>query len=351
MEAVIDVDKIRENAAKVRSMAAGKELTLMLKADAYNHGADVVAAATQEFADAFGVAVPEEARRLKAVNGFTHGITVYSPLPREIPAVVAEGFVPVIYSAECLEALRYSGGAEVDIKFDTGMGRLGFKGEEGVREAAFAARRSRLKIGKLLTHLPSAASASECVALFNDYKRVFEEAFGESFPAEYSASDALIEGLSGDGYRIGRLLYEGAMKIYSEVLAVSFLKKGEHAGYDGVYTAPDDIAVAVLQGGYYDGVRRDFRGGKVVFNNRMMTIAAVCMDVTIVAGAPAELRQGDKVCLFDGGIDAGDANIYEQWTSFKGRTERKYLLHGKILTEENCLGALRPCFRQGRGIA
>ena len=118
MEAVIDVDKIRENAAKVRSMAAGKELTLMLKADAYNHGADVVAVATQEFADAFGVAVPEEARRLKAVHGFAHGITVYSPLPREIPAVVAEGFVPVIYSAECLEALRYSGGAEVDIKID-----------------------------------------------------------------------------------------------------------------------------------------------------------------------------------------------------------------------------------------
>src|SRR5699024_10169933 len=142
---------------------------------------------------------------------------------------------------------------------------------------------------------------------------------------EYAASDGIIRCFGGDGYRIGRLLYSGAMNVYGTVLAKGYLKKGESAGYNGIYTAPFDTVTAIVSGGYYDGVRRDYHGAKLHFKGNTMTIAAVCMDVTIVAEVPPELKVGDTVRLFDGNSEmgVGDANIYETMTSFKGRTRRK----------------------------
>lgn len=341
MDAIVDVNKIRENAEKIRKAAAGKRLTLMVKADAYNHGAAVVAAVTKDVADAFGVATSEEAAALKNA-GIAVPITVYSPSPDDIAAVAEKGFVPVVHSAECMEALKGCPGATVDIKIDTTMNRFGFRGEKAVEQAAGAARDIGLNVRTLLTHIPDPSFQSESAGIFECRKRTFERVYGRKLPGEYAASDGMLNGAGGDGYRIGRLLYEGAMRVYGRVLSKGFLKKGEHAGYGGVYTADEDTGTAVVSGGYYDGVRRDYRGAEVTFGGRVMCVAAVCMDVTIVAHAPEELKVGDSVTVFDGHSPMGgsDANIYEILTSFKGRTKRKYLSNGQIYTEEEYIRAL-----------
>ena len=341
LDIIIDADRIRKNAERIRAAAADKRLTLMVKADGYNHGAKIVATLTKEYADCFGVATLSEAKELTAA-GITLPVTVFSPFPREMPEIVNSGYVPVVHSAECLENLKNAVGATVDIKIDTTMNRLGFRGMAAVKDAARAARELGLNIRSLLTHIPDPARAQKSISLFNVYKGIFEETFGKRLPGEYAASDGIIRCLGGDGYRIGRLLYSGAMNVYGTVLAKGYLKKGESAGYNGIYTAPFDTVTAIVSGGYYDGVRRDYHGAKLHFKGNTMTIAAVCMDVTIVAEVPPELKVGDTVRLFDGNSEmgVGDANIYETMTSFKGRTRRKYLSNGQIHTEEDYIRTL-----------
>ena len=113
------------------------------------------------------------------------------------------------------------------------------------------------------------------------------------------------------------------------------------AGYGGIYVAPRDTATAVVEGGYADGIRRDYRGAEVVAaGGERMEIAAVCMDAFIAANAPVSLKPGDKVEVFgedtlDSFLDVSDANVYEIYTSFKGRTERKYITDGKIRDTES----------------
>lgn len=343
LDAIIDVGKLRENAEKIRNAASGKRLTFMVKADGYNHGAAVVAALTADLADDFGVATAAEASALKRA-GIGVPVTVYSPSPEDIAAVIGNGSVPVVHSAECMEALKGFPGAVVDVKIDTTMNRFGFRGETAVVDAAVAARNIGLKVRTLLTHIPDPGAAAESIAVFNARKSAFEKYYGQKLPGEYAASDGMLHAVGGDGYRIGRLLYEGAMKVYGTVLAKGALKKGERAGYNGVYTATGDTLTAVVSGGYYDGIRRDYRGAKVLYDGTPVTVAAVCMDVTILADVPERMKTGDRVLMFDGRspIGNGDANIYETMTSFKGRIKRKYLSDGKIFTEEDYKTAFLP---------
>ncbi len=129
----ISLRAFRENIRMVRTrLAPGVGFAALAKSDGYGHGAAAIGrVALEEGCRFLIVASFEEAQELRA-QGVTGDVLIVGPIfPEQAPEVVAGGFAVAGASLDVLRALetaaaRQERRARVHLKFDTGMGRLGF---------------------------------------------------------------------------------------------------------------------------------------------------------------------------------------------------------------------------------
>ena len=136
----------------------------VVKADAYGHGIETVAAAVSGHVDWFGVANLQEAVCVRrATARMPVPVLILGPaLPSERAAIVEGGFCPVISTLE--EASAYEAEAlrrglerfELHLAVDTGMGRMGVWEEEAVGLIQAIGGMSSVRLAGLATHFPSA---------------------------------------------------------------------------------------------------------------------------------------------------------------------------------------------------
>src|SRR4051794_22838642 len=132
-EAVIDLDAVRANAARIGQIAAGSGAGVMavVKADAYGHGAVPCARAAKQAGAAWlGTALPEEALELRAA-GLTGPILswlhrVGGPWEDLIAGDIdVTAYAPWALEEITAAAQRIGRPARVQLKADTGLGRGG----------------------------------------------------------------------------------------------------------------------------------------------------------------------------------------------------------------------------------
>src|SRR4051794_8733491 len=132
--AEIDLNHLAANFNQVKQRVnPAARVMAVVKANAYGHGAvECARRLANEGADWFGVALPEEGIELRAsgisqpvlcLGGFWHG---------QAGVCIQHGLTPVVYRLDMIESLNQAaslGGvvADVHVKVDTGMGRLGIR--------------------------------------------------------------------------------------------------------------------------------------------------------------------------------------------------------------------------------
>ena len=130
--AEIDLDALASNFRWVRGrVAAGVKVMAVIKANAYGHGAvECARRLAREGADWFAVATPEEGLELRragikqpilSLGGFWEG---------QASLCIDAALTPVVYRLDMIEALDRAARerqtvADLHLKIDTGMGRLG----------------------------------------------------------------------------------------------------------------------------------------------------------------------------------------------------------------------------------
>src|SRR6202789_1743374 len=128
----IDIGALRNNLAVLRRLAPKSRVMAGIKANDYGHGLVTVARAL-ESADALAVARLGEARTLRDAGVKIPLVLIEGVLAREqLDAAAAADLEVVVHSAEQLELLKAApAGARFKIwlKLDSGMNRLGFKGD------------------------------------------------------------------------------------------------------------------------------------------------------------------------------------------------------------------------------
>src|SRR5260221_12245565 len=161
--AEIDLDALANNLRVIRA-EVGSEVSVMaaVKADAYGHGAVPCARRLEaEGVDWFGVAMPEEGIELRqagigkpilCLGGFWAG---------QESACLQQCLTPVVYRLDMIEALdraaRAAGViADVHVKIDTGMGRLGGRRDDGQQFCDSLSGFQCLRVDGLMTHLAPA---------------------------------------------------------------------------------------------------------------------------------------------------------------------------------------------------
>ena len=150
-------------------------------------------------------------------------------------------------------------------------------------------------------------------------------------------------GAAYDMVRIGHAAYDGAMSVTSRVIAVREAKAGECVGY-GHFRLARDTSLAVVFGGYFDGVYRESPSPVVINGKICPVVGSVCMDMFAVDAGGTEARTGDEAVLLGGALSASyvaaarGTSDYEVMTCWHGRVERKYVDEKGSTAASECRG-------------
>ena len=322
IRAVIDLEALRANLRCVRALSPSSPVMAVIKANAYGHGALRVAAALETVAvDAYAVARLDEALQLRAA-GIHRPILLLEGVvsAAELARAAQHALQIVLHDPSQLAWLAEYRGAHRFIawlKVDTGMNRLGFRPEE---VAAVRAQLATLPVPlaecRVMTHLARAdeadcAMTAEQLARFN----VVLKEFGEqpSHSIANSAGAFLWPAARRGWLRPGISLYGASptssraavdfglapvMSLESEVIALRAVPRGETVGYGGTWRAERDSRIAIVAGGYGDGVPRHLPSGTPISiaNRRAPLAGRVSMDMVAVdVTGRDEVRVGSAV--------------------------------------------------------
>lgn len=322
----LNIPALRHNIAKVRDYAPKSKLMAVIKANAYGHGLVRVANCLEMAVDAFAVARLDEAiclrkgniqARILVLQGFSQ--------PAELALFQHYQLESVVHSAAQVALLEHADLSEpltIWLKIDTGMNRL------GIRPAQFECLLARLQQCKsvadnihFMTHFASADDrqdhkTAQQLQLFNDTTQHYT---GEKSCAN-SAAVIAWPGSRQDWVRPGLMLYGVSpilavsaeqlgllpvMSLYSRLIAIKSVSKGETVGYGGDWIADKDMCLGVVSIGYGDGYPRHAKSGTPVLigAQRVALIGRVSMDMlTVDLSACVDVQLGDQVTLWGDGL-------------------------------------------------
>jgi alanine racemase len=332
----IDTGALRHNLQVIRRLAPKSRVMAVIKANAYGHGLIAVARAL-DAADALAVARVDEGLALREAGIKTRIVLLEGVLDAEqLKAAAAAAFELVVHSPEQIELLRAAPGGvrfKVWLKLDSGMNRLGFKGEEFRSAHAALNQAPALQAPiNLITHIASAdmpelPSTAEQLMVFAAATRALA---GE----RSIASSAALLGFpdsQADWVRPGLLLYGASpfrgstgadhglrpvMTLRSRVIAVKDLVVGDQVGYGGDWTATRPTRLAIAAVGYGDGYPRSASSGTpVLVNGEHAALAGrvsmdmIAIDTTDVKHAP---KVGDPVVLWGEGLPVEEVAVWAE---------------------------------------
>jgi alanine racemase len=336
VSATIDTGALRHNLEVIRRLAPKSRVMAVIKANAYGHGLITVAHAL-DAADAFAVARVDEGLALRDAGIKTPIVLLEGVMDAEqLKAAAHADFELVVHSPEQIDLLRAAPSGvrfKVWLKLDSGMNRLGFKGDAFRSAHAVLNQSPALKAPlNLITHLASAdmpelPSTAEQLMVFAAATR--------SLPGERSIeSSAALLGFpdsQADWVRPGLLLYgvspfrgsTGAdhdlrpvMTLRSRIIAVKDLVVGDQVGYGGDWTATRPTRLAIAAVGYGDGYPRSASSGTpVLVNGEHAALAGrvsmdmIAIDTTDVKRAPSV---GDPVVLWGEGLPVEEVAVWAE---------------------------------------
>lgn len=365
-EAVIDLDAVRENVAALIAMVAPAHAMVVVKADAYGHGAVPVArAALAGGASWLGVADLAEAVALRDA-GIDAPLLAWLHDPEADFAVAVRRGVDVGVSSlhqlrAAADAAASAGGrVDVHLKVDTGLSRNGVAPEEwdeAVRTAAALEAEGRVHVRGVFSHLANtspeedaaqlaafdaALAAASAAGLAPEVRHVASTAGALRRPeARY---DLVRLGIGcygvppfGDGTTAAELGLRPVMTLRGRVAAVRRIAAGTGVSYGHVWRADRPTTLALVPLGYADGVPRQASGRGEVWlaGARRRVVGRIAMDQFLVDVGDDEVAVGDEVVLFgdpatgapsaDDWGDAADTIGYEIVTRIGPRVPRTYV--------------------------
>jgi alanine racemase len=352
----IDLDAIRYNYQKLKTLAGGSQLIAVVKADAYGHGACQIAKALPN-ADAFAVAAVGEAVSLRD-SGITQKILVMGGFisPADLQTCIDLQLDPVIHQQfhiDCLRDNQALNQMQIWMKVDSGMGRLGFPVDVVKNAIAQLEKISTLGQLRMMSHF---ASADE---IDNDQTEKQMKTISDLKLDGYEWGISNSAGILGwpqshkTWVRSGIAMYGAnpmsnrkqvrqhlrpAMTMTTSVLAVNQHIKGDVIGYAGSYTCPEEMTIAVIAAGYADGYPRlKSKSSQINIQGQLCNIVGrVSMDmITVDISALKEVKVGEEVCLFGVNPEAEDIAddsltiAYEIFCNVGAHAKREYINIGE----------------------
>ncbi|HEX4406257.1 MAG TPA: alanine racemase [Polyangia bacterium] len=307
--AEIDLGAVQRNFQRLREVV-GDHVAVwgVVKADAYGHGAVPVARALEPLCNALAVSLVEEGMELRAAGLRAPIVVLGAYYDNHHADVLAHRLTPVVYDVGDLErfalaANRRGRRADVHVKIDTGMSRLGLATKDVERALARVGQLSPLRLAGLCTHFASADALEVEVTreALTRFEQCLDGARAAGFDglvnhAANSAAAVRFPEARFDAVRPGLALYgampsnhvgvpglEAALSLTTRVMAVHEIPTGATVSYGGAWRAIRPSRIATLPIGYADGYPRHVRDAQaLVRGRRVPVVGVVCMDMLMV---------------------------------------------------------------------
>src|SRR6476620_1085108 len=336
----IDLEALAANfqAVKVKvGPAAG--VMAVVKANAYGHGSvECAQRLEREGADWFGVALPEERIELRNAGIAKPVLCLAGFWGEQATACLQHNLVPVVYRLDMIKAFDRAARernvvANVHVKIDTGMGRLGVRFDEVSDFARSLGSFKKIRVDGFMTHF-AAADEPSCEPLTKDQTLRFKDAVAafreHGFEPTYRhlANSAAVFGqpaARGNLVRPGGVLYGlwrdilapedrhvnllPVMSLHSRITLLKWVHPGETVGYGCTFEASRKTLVATIPIGYDDGYMRALsnRGHAIIRGVYATVIGRISMDLTLIDVTNVPGVQTEDEVIFMGA--AGDLSV------------------------------------------
>jgi alanine racemase len=326
--AKISLSAFRHNLNVVRSYV-GNDVRIMavVKSNAYGHGMRTIAyEAMRSGASYLAVARVDEAAELRR-DGIDTPILVFEiPLASQIERALLDGMDLTVASLgdakqinAAAEALKKK--ANVHVKVDTGMGRLGFPYQRAAEDIEQTALLSSLNVIGVYSHFASSDETDLTYARvqLERFKTVLAHLQTKriEIPLKHLANSGAIIALPESHFtmvRPGIMLYGYTPRkgmtttpplqcVMSLVSKISFIKTVEahtSISYNRRYFTSERTRIATVPIGYGDGYSRLLtnKAHVIITGKRFPIVGTICMDHLMVdIGNDADITVGDDVML------------------------------------------------------
>ncbi len=371
--AEINLDAICNNVKEtIKTVGENVDVLAIIKADAYGHGALRTAKALSEIGiNHFGVATAEEAMQLRK-NGIDGKILILDYTFEECYGeLIDNGITSTVFEYNHAKKLNDIAGilgkkADIHIKLDTGMGRIGFiPSDESFEIIKKIYILENITVSGIYTHFACADMTDKTMTYsqiekFDSFCKKLEEN-GISIPVKHLCNSAGIMEFSSayaNMVRNGIITYglypsdevdktkinlTPAMSIKSHVVYVKEVEENFTVSYGATFITNSKTKIATIPIGYADGYPRSLSNkGRVLIKGKSAPIIGrVCMDQMMVDVTGIEdVKQGDVVTIV--GCDGEEKITVEELANNSGsfnyefvcnvnkRVPRVYIRNGKI---------------------
>lgn len=363
----INLDAIYNNVKNIVNHV-GKKMNVyaVVKANGYGHGdIEVAKVALEAGATHLAVAFLDEALKLRQVLKDTPILVMGAIRTSDIELAAKNNISISVHDMEWFkELLDYDKEQiKIHLKIDSGMNRIGFKDNKSTIEFINKLRKNdSIILEGLFTHFSTADNSNDDYFNYqlNNINNLINKINTNAFEIVHIANSATTihhtdEIMISNGYRLGIAMYglrpsydielpfklEQAFSLYSKIIQVKKLNKGEKVGYGATYETSNEEYIATIPIGYADGIIRANQGRKVAINaKRYEIVGRVCMDQLMVR-VDETVKLGDTVELLGDNITVDEAAHYldtinyEIVCSISDRVPRIYKYKGKLIEINN----------------
>ncbi len=368
--AEINLDNIKFNLNNIKKILnEDTKICGVVKANAYGHGAVEIAKLLQrEKVDYLAVARLEEGIELRQ-NDIKLPILCLGYIPEEGIGLALKNKISLtVYSLDMAKKINEIAQsiniqANIHIKIDTGMSRIGFKPDEiSICEIESISNMRHMRMEGIYTHFAKADEEDKEYTYLQvkRYKYIVNELEKRNIkiPIKHTSNSAAIMellDLEFNMVRCGIILYghypsdevnkknielKPAMKLKSTIAYLKELDSGVGIRYGWKYKTNGKEKIATIPIGYADGFTRIQKNPKVYIKNIAFDVVGrICMDQCMVKiDKDIDIKIGDEVIIFG----EGDATVeaiandldtinYEILCMISRRIERIYMERNAIL--------------------
>lgn len=360
-ELIISAGAIRNNVKVLMERINGRaKMMAVIKADAYGHGlVDTAKLCLEGGAAMLGVAIVEEGIALRNAGIEAPILVLCGASPSAARAAVIYELSQTVYDLNTLmvlqeEAAHHGVKANIHLDIDTGMTRIGIRGDKALNEILMAIKCSpNIVVEGAYTHFADAVNDPEFTrkqnsAFVHALSLIKKE--GHQPIAHAAASAAMLndETLWHDMVRPGIAIYgadvkwlcpelRGAQRLVTRPIRVERVPMGTTVSYGRAFKAERESVIMTLPIGYGDGYPRILSGKAfaLVRGKRAPVVGKICMDMTMldVTDVPGAQVDDEVVLLGAQGVEMitpdelavlAMTNAYEIMLGFTSRLRRRF---------------------------
>ncbi len=333
----INVEAVKHN---LEYLGQGHKLCLMVKANNYGIGYEFIPEFIKMGYDFFGVSTIEEADEIRKYDQDVEILIVAYVDPNDYDRALKNNYTLTVYNEESLQAIRNNN--KYHIKFDTGMGRIGFNLKDVGRLNALIKATKNVPEG-IFSHFPMATNeefTKKQITIFKEILNEFKDINFKYIHLQNSVGTQLYDldfvNMKRPGIGIWGFYADMAEKEFVEQKtginlrpAVSLIAKihmqKDYTGLIGYDLSERvDGLIGTVRIGYHDGFARSFSGYEFIDGEKVVGKVCMCQAFVLLNEMKSELEIfGNRESIYRL-VNYSQITIYEMLVSLSNRILREW---------------------------